>query len=209
MDPARNPDLILPDQPPNQAAVEPPVGSQGRGHLTILEQGYAEGAEARMVYMKFQACVHWNEGPIDPEIAHYASQEDVSNFPAWVLTAFEDCGLPDTLLVSGRMPRHGYRQRAWLQPDLDGDRLPDLVALITRPADGRHGLAACFQADRRLIVSGLDTDSNDTPLSSGFLEQADWWSVQDRSIVIGIEGAGSQIVVVDEAGNLQGNWQGD
>jgi len=209
MDPARNPEMVVPGQPHNIAAVEPTPGKQGNGQLTILGQAFAKGEAARKVYMEFEGCVWWNDGPREPVVSHYPSSEDLVNFPGWVVTAFEDCGLPRSLLLSGRMPRPGYRQRAWLEPDLDGDSQPDLVALVDRPEDDQHGIAVCLQAGQHLILLGFAPETDAAPLSSDFLAEADWWKGEGRTVVIGHEGAGSQQVFIDEDGSLTSKWYGD
>lgn len=209
LDPALNPELTVPGRAPNMATVEPRPGKQGNGWLTILDQGFTSGDPARRVYMKFEGCVMWNEGPRAPDVSHYPSPEDLVNFPAWVVTAFEDCGLPDTLLLSGRMPRLGYRQRAWLEPDIDGDGHADLVALVDRPGDSASGLAICQRVGKTLTLMGLEPDTGDTPLSSDFLAEIDWWSLNGRTVTLGIEGASSQSVYQDSSGDFVSKWVGD
>ncbi|MEZ5999473.1 hypothetical protein [Hyphomonas sp.] len=209
MDPARNPELVVPGRSGNIAAVEPTPGKQGNGQITILNQAFEKSEAGRMVYMEFEGCVRWNDGPREPTVSHYPSPEDLVNFPGWVVTAFEDCGLPQSLLLSGRMPRPGYRQRAWLEPDMDGDGRPDLVALVEQPEDGQHGMAICLQAGKALTLLGFGPETDDAPLSSDFLADADWWAGEGRTVVIGYEGAGSQQVFMDEDGNLTSKWYGD
>lgn len=210
LDPALNPELTVPgSRPPNIAAVEPRPGKQGNGWFTIPQQGFTDANPPRRIYMEFEGCIMWNDGPRQPDVSQYASPEDLVNFPSWVVTAFEDCGLPDTLLLSGRMPRPGYRQRAWLEPDIDGDGEADLVALVDRPEDAASGLAICQRDGKRLTLLGLGGETDDQPLSSDFLAEIDWWSAGERSVSLGIEGASSQNVFMDKSGAFASKWVGD
>lgn len=209
LDPARNPELTVPVRPPIAATVEPAPGKQGQGWFTVTDQAFSDGSAPRRVFMAFEGCVLWNDGPRKPDVSHYPSAEDLADFPIWVTSAFEDCGLPDTLLLSGRMRRAPYPQAVWLEPDIDGDGRPDLVALVDTISGDRHGLAVCLQAGKKLLVQGMEPDDTDTPLSSDFLIGADWWSVEGRTVVVGHEGAGSLAVYIDEAGSLASEWRGD
>lgn len=207
LDPALNPDLTVPGGQANAATVEPTPGL--RGQVWLIDDAGEKRSPASNAHPLFQACVRWTYWPRTPDITHYPTPDLLVNFPSWVVMAFEDCGVPDTLLLSGRMPKPGYRQRAWLEPDLDGDGLYDLVALIDEPVTGRSGLAVCFQADKRLEILGLQEDEGSEPLSSDFLSEVDWWSVDGRTVNLGIEGAGSQQLHWNKDGAFQSGWVGD
>lgn len=209
LDPALNPERVVPGRPSNVAAVEPSAGIQGRGELTIVEQGFEPEPSSRRIYMKFEGCVQWNNGPREPDISAYSAPEALANFPSWVVLAFNDCGLPTTHLMSGRMPRAGYRQRAWLEPDIDGDGRPDLVALIDDTESDASHLAICLQDGKTLILMGQEATLGNQTLSSEFLKEADWWSIDGRSVILGIEGAGSQRVYQDASGEFVSAWEGD
>lgn len=209
LDPALNPELVVPGRPSNVGTVEPSPGIQGSGQLTIVEQGFEPEPSSRRIYMKFEGCVQWNNGPREPDISSYSSPEALTNFPSWVILAFEDCGLPKTRLLSGRMPRAGYRHRAWLEPDIDGDGRSDLVALVDDMKSGASRLAICQQDGKTLTLIGQDTKSGAQTLSSDFLIDADWWSIDGRSVILGIEGAGSQRVYRDASGEFVSAWEGD
>jgi len=209
LDPALNPELLVPGRPPNVAAVEPSPGIQGNGQLMIVEQGFEPEPPSRRIFMKFEGCVQWNNGPREPDTSSYSSPEALTNFPSWVILAFEDCGLPKTHLLSGRKPRASYRQRAWLEPDIDGDGRSDLVALVDDMKSGASRLAICQQDGKTLTLIGQATKSGAQTLSSDFLIDADWWSIDGRSIILGIEGAGSQRVYRDASGEFVSAWEGD
>lgn len=203
LDPALNPDLTVPGEGANIATVEPTPGAQGE--LWVYEDS-TSSADDKAV--NIQGCVRWHMGPREPDISHYPSAEMLVNFPGWVVLAFENCGLPQTLLLSGRMPRPGYRQRAWLEPDLDGDGLYDLVALVDDAETGQSGLAICSQTDRRLELVGFD-HTGASVLSGAFLAEIDWWSVDGRTVVMGAEGVGSQRLFRSEIRPLVSEWISD
>ncbi|MEO0424224.1 MAG: hypothetical protein AAF184_17935 [Pseudomonadota bacterium] len=203
MDPALNPELQVPQAPQgessNVATVEPTPGLQGRGWLIIEDSRFADEAPHRRDALEFRGCVHWNLGPREPDTSHYPHpQDDLVNFPSWVVLAFEECGLSRDWLLSGRMPREGYRQRAWLEPDLDGDARPDLAALVDEVNGTDHGLALCLRESKRLMI--MTPDNSPTSGLDAFLREAEWWNVDGRTIVIAGGDAQSIRVHLDEDG---------
>lgn len=203
--------------------VEPQFAASGRILLEIEEQHETEyktrNADVFQTgYLDFKACVMWNVFPREPNKAHYNGAGLPEGIARWKLIAFEDCGLHETQLLSDRMFSREPRQQAVLEPDLDGDGATDLLALTSGP----KGLTvhACLRQGRQL--RSLEPASI-TELSHDFLEEADFWHVEygavaesetgdlsrapDR-VIIGIEGASSQIVSL-EADGLISDWQGD
>ena len=190
LDPALNPDLTVPGEPGTIATVEPTPGYRGQIWVKRAEQSREQTNTHSEMGVK--ACVTWTYFPREVDTSNYPTPDALINFPSWVVHAFDDCGLPRTALLSGRMPRPGYRNRAYLEPDLDGDGLFDLVALVDEIETGRSGLAICFQSDRRLELIGLTDGAEKAPLSGDFLEQIEWWSVYGRSITLGSPSKGSK-----------------
>jgi hypothetical protein len=80
---------------------------------------------------------------------------------------------------------------------------------VHRPEGNQSGLAVCRQAQKTLTLMGFTSETDSAPLSSDFLAEVDWWSIDGRTVVIGIEGAGSQVVYLDQAGTLMSRWSGD
>lgn len=201
LDPALNPDLTVPGSA-NMATVEPTPGY--RGQVWVAPQSAAKRKNSKSKTTgtdERRACVRWTYFPRDLDISHYSSPDDLVNFPSWVVQAFQDCGLDKSFLLSGRMPRPGYRNRAYLEPDLDGDGLYDLVALVDDAETGRSRLAICSQSDRSLEIIGLGDALSDV-LSSAFLSDLEWWSVKGRVISLGSESAGTIDVFRDPSGAL-------
>ena len=190
LDPAMNSELSSPGEPATIATVEPTPGY--RGQIWVTSTGDSRGQTNTQPKTGLRACVNWTYFPREVDTSNYSTPEALVNFPIWAVKAFDDCGLPKTALLSGRMPRPGYRNRAFLEPDLDGDGLYDLVALVDDVETGRSGLAICFQSNRRLELIGVGNASEKDPLSSDFLEQLEWWSVDGRSITLGAPGTGSK-----------------
>lgn len=190
LDPALNPELTVPGKSATIATVEPTPGYRGQIWVMTVSQSLTQPKAQPEAGIK--ACVRWTYFPREVDTSNYPTPDALINFPRWVVHAFEDCGLPRSALLSGRMPRPGYRNRAYLQSNLDGDGLHDLVALVDEVETGRSGLAICFQSDRHLELIGLSDASKEEPLSSDFLEQIEWWSVDGRSITLGSQSAGSK-----------------
>jgi hypothetical protein len=220
-DPTLNPELIAP-------AVMPTEGEQGNGELIIEDFGLADlepGKRARLVYMKFRGCVEWDPGHRETTLAQTAAP-GVAAGP--VIAAMEACGLDaNTYRLSDRMGggREGG-QRPWLEPDLDGDALNDLVVPITRLSDDAPGLAICLRQDKKLALVGYDgrIGKHLDPEYFGF---ADWWNVYERgpvsqgvgeappptlrgeAILFGKESASSVLLYLDTDGRVTSYWQGD
>ncbi|MEM9387967.1 MAG: hypothetical protein AAGA68_23130 [Pseudomonadota bacterium] len=105
MDPALNPELQVPrapkGQPASVASVEPAPGLQGRGWLIIEDRRFDHDATHRRGHLQFRGCVHWNLGPREPDLTRYPHPEDdLVNFPSWVVLEFEACGLGYDWLLS-------------------------------------------------------------------------------------------------------------
>ncbi len=227
-DPARNPELITPNgQPPNAATVEPLEGEYGAGELVIEDYGLADlepGQRARMVYMKFHGCVAWNRGSYEHSLASTADPEIAKN----VADAFAACGLdPQLYKLSGRMSRgREGGQRAWQEPDLDGDHLRDLAVPVTRLSDEAPGIAMCLRKERKLVLAGFDGRIGEH-LDPGYFATADYWGIHEHrkvsqgvaegdppelagdALLFGKEGASSVLLYLDQDLSPASYWQGD
>ena len=227
-DPALNPELVAPNgAPPNAATVEPVTGEYGGGELVIEDYGLADlepGKRARMVYMKFHGCVAWNRGSYEHTLASSADPEIAKN----VADAFAECGLDAALYkLSGRMARgREGGQRAWQEPDLDGDHLRDLAVPVTRMSDDAPGVAMCLRKDRRLVLAGFDGRIG-KHLDPVYFGRSDYWHVHDQrevsqgvaedapplltgdALLFGKEGASSVLLYLDGDLLPASYWQGD
>lgn len=200
LDAALNPDLTVPGGA-NLATVEPTPGYRGQVWVAPQPVSKRKNADSEVTGLDgHRACIRWTYFPRDVDTSHYPSPDALAKFPRWVFQAFEDCGLEKSHLLSGRMPRPGYRNRAYLEPDLNGDGLYDLVALVDHVETGRSRLAICSQSDRSLEIIGLGQDALSDVLSSEFLSEIEWWSVKGRMITLGSEAAGSIDVFRDPSG---------
>jgi hypothetical protein len=185
--------------------------SDGRGSLTIVDYGLADleaGAKARMVYLKFVACLSWPAAPASATAAAF-TDEDVERLAG--------CGLSAPYVLD-----------AFLTPptqsgDFDGDGAHDLAATIRREADGKRGIAIC-RAGTWLDVIGLDETLGE--LTPVYFDRMDYWRVDPRTAVpvsavggvppvlrgdgltIGMDGKSSVLLYWD--GSRFGSyWQGD
>lgn len=142
-----------------------PAESDGRGWLEILDYGLADlepGRQARLVYLKFDACLTW---PV-------TAGEAATGLPDPTLTArFAACGLAAPLQLSAHVSPPA------LHGDIDGDGTPDVIAPIVRQPDGKRGLAVC-RAGGRLDVIGLaGTMGHLTP---EYFDRFDHWELHPR-----------------------------
>ncbi len=206
-DPTLNPELIVP-------SVMPSEGDRGHGEVIIEDYGLADlepGQRARMVYMKFTGCVEWNPGHHETTLA----QSSAPGIGGPVVAVIETCGLDAQIYrLSDRMAggREGG-QRPWLEPDLDGDGLNDLVIPITRTSDDAPGLALCLRKTNSLLIAGY-AGSIGEHLDPEYFRKADWWNVHARegqgdAIILGIEGASNVLLYIDSESRLTSGWQGD
>lgn len=111
-----------------------PSASDGIGWLKIEDYGLSDlapGEQARMSYLKFNACLSWPKTASD-------KQADSLDYSEVDQEIFGSCGLA--------LSR--YRLEAAIRPrelggDMDGDDAIDQVAQIVRKTDGQKGLALC------------------------------------------------------------------
>jgi hypothetical protein len=197
----------------------------GRGELQILDHGLADlapGHEARMVYMKFSACLEWSPAPGE------TLAEDVAPpaYPREVQNRFAACGLDGELAFSNHLGQGRAGSGAsWLELDIDADGARDIAAPIVRAADGKRGLAVCRAAGSQLDLLGLDQGYGEH-LAAAYFDNVDWWSVAaaglappsveegvppslaGEGIVIGKDDSSSALVYWDGAA-WSSWWQGD
>jgi hypothetical protein len=176
--------------------------SSGRGVLTVLDFGLADlepGQVARMVYMRFHACLSWPALAAAPESPTPLTPEDIEQFGA--------CGL-----------RAPYELEAYLTPhivqgDFDGDDSWDIAGTVVRTTDGKRAVAIC-RAGTWLDIVGAESDSGD--LRPEHFDRMDSWRLEPKApvsessfaagsepdpagdtLVFGIEGASSVVLLWD------------
>jgi hypothetical protein len=204
-------------------AVEVAGPRVGRGALEIVDQGLADlapGETARMVYMKFSACLEWSPAPGE------ALEEDVvpPAYPRAIQDRFAACGLNGEHGFSNHLGQgRAGLGASWLELDVDADGARDIAAPIVRAADGKRGLAVC--RDGRLDLLGLEGGYGRRVVAEYF-DNIDWWSVAPAGLTaVGAEGgepptlAGEGIVIgKDDSSSVlvywdgaawAGYWQGD
>jgi hypothetical protein len=154
-------------RPPDGAAAIEFDGSEGRGLLRIHDAGLAglePGQKARLVYLKFSACLTWPK--TDEEIASEAQYNDL-RYVDEERELVRACGLD---------PR--YELSAWMKPrsldaDFDGDGALDHAVQVSRLADGRKGIAIC-RAGTWMEVFGMDNALAEDLPANGFGGLEEW-----------------------------------
>lgn len=209
------------------ANTPPGLSVSGLGELQITDFTLTPpmpGERASMTSLEFSACLVWQGGgerldPIalaDPGVAFEK-----------VVSGLIGCGLDtDIYKASDRMSkgREGG-QNAYLEPDLDGDNIPDLVVPLTRRSDQAPGLAICLLGDETLILAGFNGRIG-RHLEPVFFGRADYWAVHQGpvyqgadegpppaligdALVFGKEDASSVLVYLNPALEVSSYWQGD
>lgn len=144
----------------------PAVEPAGRGALEITDMSLADltpGQQARMVYVKFAACLSWpslDEAMPNPTV----SPELIEQLGA--------CGLQFPLRVSGHLDPPGF------SADIDGDGSLDTIASIIDEESGQFGIAIC-RAGTRLDVLGITGPVGE--LTPDDFEAIDLWHLYPRS----------------------------
>lgn len=207
-----------------RAGVEALVGAPdfGRGEFEITSMELADlgaGQRARFETMQFQACLEWRM------VADAPVEQGEGPFPAQLVAAFDACGLPETVRLSPHMSQGAYPAANYLEPDLDGDGVHEIVAPIVRMQGGKRGLAVCWRDGSRLDVLGLDGDLG-AHLTPAYFDRMDYWHVHmadevsqgvgenappvlnGQGVILGIEGASSVLIYLS-GGAFTSYWQGD
>jgi len=185
---------------------------EGRGVLVIRDYGLADlaqGTQARMVYLRFEACLSWPSSWDAPAPV---------TIPAEDYERFSACGLASPLAL---VP---YLSPYMFEGDFDGDGAFDIAGTIARESDGKRGIAVC-RAGAWLDILGLEGEIGE--LTPEYFDRMDYWYFTRRGPVavspfaegpapmppgdtftLGREGASSVLVYWDGA-QFQSYWQGD
>lgn len=145
----------------------------GLGWLDIVDFGLADlepGHRARMVYLRFNACV------VAPKTDEERARELDALSPVYIdeeMELIRTCGLD-----------LAYRPEAWVMPrllngDFDADGAHDFAVPIVREADGQHGIAIC-RAGTWSTIHGIDDAPPGSDLVPGYFNQVEAWSLGPR-----------------------------
>lgn len=158
-----------PSRNENEPTYAEPPRDEGRGWLRIVDFGLADldkGEKARMVYMKFFACLTWPK--TEKEIREEADFNSTVYLPE-EKEIFGSCGLrPPYVLNAYVLPRT-------LGGDIDGDGSLDVYAPVKRTTDGKRGIAVC-RAGTWFHLLGFDEKVN-PDLKPEYFDQIEEWSL--------------------------------
>jgi len=148
----------------------------GLGWLDVQDYGLADlnpGQRARMVYLRFEACV------LIPKTEEEQVQDAELASPDYLPEEIEmirTCGLDAA-----------WRPEAWVMPrmlggDFDGDDALDIAVPVSRVSDGAHGFAVC-RAGTWSHVFGPDGVPPGSDLTPAYFEQVEAWAASPRADV--------------------------
>lgn len=151
----------------------------GLGILTIDDLALTPpdvGQRAGLTGLSFTVCLIWQSGgdrlaPIAEPNSEIASEAAVATM--------KGCGLDTSqFTISDRMRnRRDATQSTHLNPDMDGDSIPDLVVTVSRRTDRAPGLAVCLVRTETLLLAGYRGRIG-RHLDPAFLGRADGWGIQ-------------------------------
>ena len=218
----------IPEIPPEPDATGAPLeGFGGLGVLTITDYSLTlpePGERAGFTSLSFSVCLLWQGGGdrLDPIV-----DADPGVAFAAVVATMRGCGLDTSVLkLSDRMSkgREGA-QRPYLEPDMDGDNIPDLIVPVMRRSDGAPGLAICLIGTETLILAGYDGRIG-RHLDPGYFTSADGWGIHrgqvypspeegvppilsGEAVILGKDDSSSVILFLKPDLTLSSYWQGD
>lgn len=151
-----------------------------------------------MISLEFSACLNW---PAPPD-------------------------RQSPLVLADRMAQgRECGQAPFLEPDLDGDRIPDIVIPATRLSGQASGLAICLLGDDSLTTAGYAGPIG-AHLDTSYFGTADFWAIHRGSvpqcvtegpppelrgdaIFLAKQEKSSVIVYGSNSGKRDSYWQGD
>jgi|GEM_PF-970789 len=168
---------------PELDSPRPGEGFTGLGVLTITNYTLTPpdpGKRAAFASLSFTVCLVWQGGgdKLDPIV-----DADPGVAFDTVVATMRGCGLDTAKFkLSDRMSggREGA-QRPFLEPDMDGDNIPDLVVPVTRRKDAMPGLAICLIGTETLVMVGYDGRIG-RHFDPGFFNSADGWGIHTGQV---------------------------
>lgn len=206
---------------------DPNEGFGGIGVLSITDMTLpspAPGKRATFTSFSFSVCLLWQGGGerLDPIV-----DADPSVAFETVVATMRVCGLDTSVFkLSDRMSkgREGL-QRPYLEPDMDGDNIPDLIVPISRRNDAAPGLAICLVGTETLVLVGY-TGRIGKHLDPAYFNSADGWQIHQGevypspeegppptlssdAILLAKEDSSSVILFLKPDLTVSSYWQGD
>lgn len=166
-------------KPSGEITPEDAEKAGGRGWLRLLDIGLADldpGQQARMTYLKFEACLTWPSNLDMVPIEEVVTTDLIERFGA--------CGLPTDLALEP------YLNTASLEGDFDGDGSLDIAAPVTRQGDGKRAVAVC-RAGTWLDIVGLDGEIGE--LVPAYFDHIDWWNLHPADTPVGTGATGEPV----------------
>ncbi len=216
---ANNPGLLTPALPAE--------GFGGLGVLSIDDFTLTPpepGQRAGFMSITFSVCLIWQGGGerLDPIV-----ESDPGVAFERVVATMRGCGLDTSVYrLSDRMSkgREGA-QRPFLEPDLDGDDIPDLVVPVTRKNDATPGLAICLIGNESIVIIGY-TGRIGKHFDPAYFNSADGWQIHRGqvypspeegppptlsadAILLSKEESSSVLLYLDQNLTVSSYWQGD
>lgn len=186
------------------------VRSMGLGWLTIQDYGLADlhpGERARMVYLRFEACVLTPKTPEEQD-----READLANpiYGDEEMEQIRACGLD-----------LAYRPEAWVMPrmvggDFDANGSHDFALPVVREEDGQHGIAVC-RSGTWMSVLGIDEVPPGSDLVPGYFNQVEAWNAGPRDDLLqygddtGLPARPGDIIIIEriEKSAYSIYWDGD
>ena len=150
-------------------ALSEPDPDGGRGWFRIDDYGLADlepGQKARMVYLKFFACLTWPKTAAEQAVeldfhSDAYTDEETEQFVA--------CSLAEPYRLNA------YVKPRFLSGDIDGDDALDLFAPVVRETDGKKGIAIC-RAGTWFDVLGMEDPIGE--VAPGYFDQIETWRLE-------------------------------
>lgn len=202
-------------------------GLGGFGDLVISDFSLTPlevGTQAALLTLDFSVCMVWQGGGdrLDP----IAVLDSGAAFET-ATSSMIGCGLDASQFQPSDRMAHGRAgsQDPYLEADLDGDGIPDLIIPVSRQSDQAPGLAICLLGDETLVLAGFSGRIG-RHLDPSYFDRTDFWTVHSGpieqgvaegapptlvgdAILLGKEDSSSVLFYLDQTLMPSSYWQGD